>query len=457
MEVSTTPKKTVTEIINSYKERGLNQERSIFNVLDSIRNKVINHLKNKESPPTHNDLINLVANPYMLLAAYRTTRKNKGAMSEAYYLPQSEFIKLSTEQQELLYTSSKAPDGMSIGIIEWVSRSILQGTYIWGASRRIWIPKPGTKKLRPITIPPFVDKMIQGSILMVLETIYEPVFLQQNCSFGFRAGVGTAESIVKIKEQRYTQGFSMAIEGDLESAYPNLVPEILLKILGERIKDQRFLNFIRDRLHLTLFDVKDNKFNKTFLGIPQGVIDSPYLFNIYLLGMDEYITNLLKTKCEEINSKRKPTTISKEYASNSEQNQRRRNKIKRMKTAIKDLTLETRDPLTRNQVLLDQEKNQLALEAINRKRRIAKVNSSIKNSTPLTFLKKEYNLDTESYTYISDTTLDYYILHGTQEISTTPNFKSIKKGYSIIFDFFKQIKRTRNKNFKIPSKDPNKI
>ena len=130
---------------------------------------------------------------------------------------------------------------------------------------------------------------------MVLECIYEPIFVSMNCSFGFRAGVGVHESVIKISANRYTQGFktTFVLEGDIESAYPNLKPEILLKILGERIKDQHFLNLMRKRplyyKGVILFDTKDKKYFDTFLGIPQGGIDSPYLFNIYFLGMDEYI------------------------------------------------------------------------------------------------------------------------------------------------------------------------
>lgn len=62
-----------------------------------------------------------------------------------------------------------------MNIIYQMSFLIRKGLYPWGCSRLIWIPKPGVKdKLRPITIPNFGDKMVQESIRMVLESIYEP-------------------------------------------------------------------------------------------------------------------------------------------------------------------------------------------------------------------------------------------------------------------------------------------
>ena len=140
--------------------------------------------------------------------------------------------------------------------------------YPWGCSRLIWIPKPGTKKERPLTIPPFADKLVQEAIRMVLEPIYEPEFQKLNCSFGFRARVGTHQAIVSISETRNTQSMNRVIEGDISSAYPNLNRETLLNILGERIKDKAFLKLIKDRMKLDLFDTKDKKYKTTFLGLP---------------------------------------------------------------------------------------------------------------------------------------------------------------------------------------------
>lgn len=36
-----------------------------------------------------------------------------------------------------------------------------------------------------------------------------------------------------------------ALEGDIESAYPKVVDDILIKVLGERIKDSKLLFFVK--------------------------------------------------------------------------------------------------------------------------------------------------------------------------------------------------------------------
>ena len=50
--------------------------------------------------------------------------------------------------------------------------------------RRHYIHKPGSEKKRPLGIPCFEDKLVQGAIKRVLEPIYEADFL--DCSHGYR-------------------------------------------------------------------------------------------------------------------------------------------------------------------------------------------------------------------------------------------------------------------------------
>lgn len=306
-EMTTKAKENVTEILNYYQNLAEKEEIKIFKVLQNIRNKNITSLKKGELLPNHNDLLSIVANPYMLVAAYRTIRKNKGSMTKASFIPYNEYLKLSTEEKILMQKLYEAPDGINMNFFHQISTLIKGNCYPWGCSRLIWIPKPGTTKERPITIPPFSDRIVQESIRMVLESIYEPLLQKMDCSFGFRASNGVHQAIIRITDDNLTSGLDKAIEGDIESAYPNLNREILLKVLGERIKDKKFLSFMKKRLHLRLFDTKDKNYKQTYLGIPQGGIDSPYLWNIYLLGLDQFIKNDISNYIEKINEKRLKT------------------------------------------------------------------------------------------------------------------------------------------------------
>lgn len=187
-----------------------------------------------------------------------------------------------------------------------VCRLLKKGQYVWGSSRRIWLPKPGIKdKKRPITIPPFMDKVIQKAITMVLEAIYEPYFELRNRSFGFRPNKGTHDAIIAVTSN-FSSGKITAIEGDIEASYDTVNKETLLAILSERIKDNKFIDLIRQRLNYDYVEETDEgpKRFKPALGIPQGGIDSPYLFNIYMSKLDEFVHGDLQSYLDSLNTKR---------------------------------------------------------------------------------------------------------------------------------------------------------
>lgn len=93
----------------------------------------------------------------------------------------------------------------------------------------------------------------------------------------------------------------MAIEGDIESAYDNVDKEILLNQLRRKIKDEKFISFMRKRLKYDYVD--GNKRYMPLLGIPQGGIDSPYLFNIYLEDLDIFVNKELTKYLDKLNEK----------------------------------------------------------------------------------------------------------------------------------------------------------
>ena len=156
--------------------------------------------------------------------------------------------------------------------------------------------------MRPITIPPFMDRVVQATILRVLEAIYEPWFDKLNRSFGFRPNKGCHDAIYNITRKE-TRGLTTAIEGDIKGAYDNVSKEKLIKILEKRIKDRKFINLIKERLDYIYFDSVTGKYVEDKTGIPQGGIDSPYLWNIYMHEFDLHINSHLEKFLGELNNK----------------------------------------------------------------------------------------------------------------------------------------------------------
>lgn len=66
--------------------------------------------------------------------------------------------------------------------------------------------------------------------------------------------------------------------------------DILMRILEEKIGDQRFLRLIRKALNAGYFEFRT--FKHSLIGTPQGSIISPILANIYLEKLDIFVANL---------------------------------------------------------------------------------------------------------------------------------------------------------------------
>jgi len=52
--------------------------------------------------------------------------------------------------------------------------------------RRVYIPKPGSSKKRPLGVPAVEDKLVQAGLTRILSAIYEEDFIDD--LYGFRPG-----------------------------------------------------------------------------------------------------------------------------------------------------------------------------------------------------------------------------------------------------------------------------
>jgi len=80
--------------------------------------------------------------------------------------------------------------------------------------RRVYIPKGDGWKTRPIGIPTFEDKILQKSVAMVMEAVYEQDFLP--CSYGFRPGRGAHDALSALWTQTMAMGGGWILEADIE-------------------------------------------------------------------------------------------------------------------------------------------------------------------------------------------------------------------------------------------------
>ncbi|MED1303862.1 reverse transcriptase/maturase family protein [Bacillus pacificus] len=87
---------------------------------------------------------------------------------------------------------------------------------------------------------------------------------------------------------RYRDGWKSVkwfVEGDISDCFGSIDHDILIKIMSEKIHDNRFLRLVK---HLLISGyMADWKYNQTLSGCPQGGILSPLLSNIYMDKLDQ--------------------------------------------------------------------------------------------------------------------------------------------------------------------------
>jgi retron-type reverse transcriptase len=264
------------------------------------------HYSANQDPPKHGDLIKIASDPDILRIAYNKLSKNKGSLT-----PGSKGV---------------TSDSMSENTIQKISSELKAGNYKWSPVKRVLVPKPGKSVLRPLGLPDFDDKIVQEAIRMVLESIFEPAFAHYELNSGFRPKRDCATAIRRIK--RGAQFSSLAIEGDIKGAYDNVDHSILIKLLSRRIKDKKFLDLIWSGLKAGI--LLDLIYTDSFVGVPQGGIASPILFNIYMHEFDLY----MNSKMTELNSNRLPNKVTPQYAKLKSEQSRLSEKIKQYKSIL---------------------------------------------------------------------------------------------------------------------------
>lgn len=167
---------------------------------------------------------------------------------------------------------------------------------------------------------------------MILESIYEPIFLNESHGFRPKRSCHTA-----LREIKY--GFVAVrwfIEGDVKGCFDNINHIAISNIINKKIKDARFLKLIYKFLKVGYLE--DWKYNKTYSGMPQGGIISPILTNIYLHELDQFIEKKAKEfnkpskQCRTDEYMRKQSEIAKiRYYLSKAEVEERKGLIKAMK------------------------------------------------------------------------------------------------------------------------------
>lgn len=163
------------------------------------------------------------------------------------------------------------------------------------AVRRTYIPKAGSDKMRPLGIPAYEDKLVQGVMRKVLDRIYHGKFY--DFSYGFREGKSCHQAIREVNQLIMTKKINFIVDADIKGFFDNVDHEWLMKFLEHDIADKNFLRYIKRFLRAGIME--DMKYHESDKGTPQGGLISPVCANVYLhYVLDMWFDKVVKNRCK---------------------------------------------------------------------------------------------------------------------------------------------------------------
>lgn len=217
----------------------------------------------------YDDLFNLVADPAFLLIAWARVRGNKGARTAgvdgetAYYVETVRGVE---------------------GFLDGLRSSLRDRSFSPLPVRERMIPK-SNGKVRRLGIATVTDRVVQASLKLVLEPIFEADFLP--CSYGFRPNRRAHDAVAEVRHYA-ANSYEWVVEGDIKACFDEISHSALMARVRERIGDNRVLALVKAFLKSGILG-EDRQLRETNTGTPQGSILSPLLSNVALSILDEYI------------------------------------------------------------------------------------------------------------------------------------------------------------------------
>lgn len=152
-----------------------------------------------------------------------------------------------------------------------IRSELLSGKYQPHANRRYEIPK-GNGKVRTLQIPCIRDRVVQGALKLILESIFEADFCDN--SYGFRPKRSQHRALAEVRTSLLRR-MSIVIDVDLSKYFDTIRHSILLTKIAKRVDDPEVMRLIKQIIKV------GGK-----IGVPQGGPFSPLASNIYLDEID---------------------------------------------------------------------------------------------------------------------------------------------------------------------------
>lgn len=158
-------------------------------------------------------------------------------------------------------------------------------------------------KTRRISKSAFKDRVVHHAIVLILEPIFDKIFIYDSCAN--RKGKGSLFALKRFDEfkkevsrngevipnpfnnRNYVKGY--CLKADIKHYFDSVDHEILLRIIQKKVDDELTINLIKKILDNFDSSVKGR-------GMPLGNLTSQFFANVYLNELDYFVKHQLKAK-----------------------------------------------------------------------------------------------------------------------------------------------------------------
>ena len=229
----------------------------------------------EDSSRRFGDLFNLVYDPAFLVHAWERVSTNRGAQTAGIDKATAAMIETWV--------------GVEV-FLGQIRDSLKSGEFGPAEVRRVMIPKGTSGKFRKLGIPTIADRVVQASLKLVLEPIFEADF--KPCSYGFRPNRRAHDAIAEIHHlASEPANYRWVFEADIKACFDEIDQTALMARLQVRIKDKRICALVKAFLKSGVLTELGER-EETRTGTPQGGILSPLLANIALSALDDHFDQI---------------------------------------------------------------------------------------------------------------------------------------------------------------------